>query len=700
MDFNFLQKDIMYSPKRFFNRELSLLKFHGRVLEESFRVSLPLLERLRFLAISGSNLDEFCMVRFAGLKSRRANEENISIDGQSFKEQTKNAYKEIKRIKKRQFEAFSSLRKELAKENFHILSEKELSKKSISKLEAVFTQEILPELAVFDFDKKIPFLANQTINILVLAGQRHKIISIPKTSKRFIPVSETKNKVSFIAIEKLVSLFLHKVIDGEKNINKLAVFNIIRDNSIEFYNKSDNIIAWFENALEKRKQGKFSLIDILDGCDEDTENFLKKKFKLEESDIVRSGFLGYLHLQQLIIPFRGKMLFKEYAPRKSEQIKKANNDYFEAIEKEDILVHHPYESYEIVVNFLNQAAKDIDVISIKQTIYRTNKESPIMYALMEAAKNGKDVTAYIELRARFDEAANLNWAKIMESYGVKVVFGHPEYKSHCKISLVRRKVKNKIKSYVHYGTGNYNPVTANIYTDLSYFTSDEDLCNDAEAVFNLMETQNRPDELKKLIISPFDSRDSLLALIEKEIEFANAGKPATIWAKANSLMDDVIIDAFYKASKAGVKINLIIRGICSLRPGIKGLSENIKVKSIVGRFLEHSRIYCFGNGKKMAPTNAKVFISSADLMRRNMIKRVETMVPIEKTKIKKQILNQIMYANIKDNKNSWILDEDMNYHRESKNAEAFGAQEFFMHNPSLAVKGSSAKLKRKVKSTR
>ncbi len=696
MEFKFLQKDLAYSPKRFFNRELSLLKFHERVLEESLKNTLPLLERLRFLSISGSNLDEFCMVRFASLKEKRVDEENVSIDGLSFKEQIKLCYPYIIQLQKKQYASFSEIKKELSKTNFHILSKDELKKKDISILKKVFIDDILPTIILNKIDNDFPFLENLSINLLFEVEGVNSIISLPKRTKRFVTIANNKNKISLIPVEDLILLFASKVFNS-KQTNHLATFSVIRDTLIAFDEKAEDMIAWFEEALKKRKQGKLTLLDIHSSSSKTGIELLKKKLKLDDNDITFSDFLAYRHLGQIIYPFKKKLLFKDYAPRKSERVKKFDNDYFKAIESGDILVHHPYESYEIVVNFLKQAANDDDVISIKQTIYRTNKESPIMYALMDAAKNGKDVTAYIELRARFDEEANLGWAKIMESHGVKVIFGHPKYKFHSKISLIRRKQKNKIKSYVHYGTGNYNPITANIYTDLSFFTDDEDLGNDADNVFDFLETKKELKPFKKLITAPFDLRDELIRLIEKEIEFANTGRPATIMAKANSLMDDVVIDALYKASKAGVKIKLIIRGICSLRPGIKGLSENITVKSIVGRFLEHSRIYCFGNGKKFPSQSAKVYISSADLMRRNMIKRVETLIPIEKTKVKKQILTQIMYANIKDNANSWILDSEMNYNRETVKSGGFCAQEFFMENPSLYGSGRTARLKREVK---
>ncbi len=698
MDFNFIHKSIAYSPKRFFNRELSLLKFHERVLAESFRNSLPLLERLRFLSIAGSNLDEFCMVRFAALKEKRLDEENVSIDGQSFKQQIKNAYPYIESIKEKQYTSFVEIKRQLEQNGYFFAKISDLRKKEINKLEKEFMNEILPNLKIQAVDDKFPFLPNLSLNLLVVADDIRYVISLPRRCQRFIPIIKNKTKVAYIAVEDVVSLFSDKIFK-DVDVRVCAFFSVIRDTLMAFDEKAEDVIGWFEEALAKRKQGRITLVDIRLDATNDDINYLKKKMKLDDADITVSKFLAYRHLGQVVFPFKKKMLFREYSPRKSEQIKKFDGDYFKAIDSEDILIHHPYESYEIVVNFLKQAAKDKDVISIKQTIYRTNKESPIMKALIEGAKNGKDVTAFIELRARFDEEANLAWAKAMEIQGVKVVFGHKKYKCHSKISLVQRKHKDEIKSYVHYGTGNYNPITANIYTDLSFFTCDRDLGEDADEVFNVVETSKRSDRFKKLVIAPYYLRDRLVEHIEKEIEFAKLGKPASIWAKANSLMDDVVIDALYRASQAGVKIKLIIRGICALRPGVKGLSENITVKSIVGRFLEHSRIYCFGNGRKMAPENAVVYISSADLMRRNMVKRVETLIPIDNSKIKKQILNQIMYANIKDVSGSWVLDEDMNYNRQSDD-KGFSAQEFFMRNPSLSSAGAKSKLRRKVKNTK
>lgn len=683
------------SPQRFFNRELSWLAFNRRVLEESMNKRYPLLERLRFLAISGSNLDEFFMVRVAGLAAQiYAGVTARSDDGRTPQEQLDAVREAVEDLRKKQDEYFVCLRKELERENLYIVGQDDLSKQDKKLLQSVFEESIFPVLTPIALDPAhpFPFLPNLSHSLILSLkhsdGHEQKAsLPLPGSLSRFIRLG--KNPDRFIALEDVVMLFIEQIFPNFK-VKEFGLFSIIRDCLLEVDERSEDLIAQFETALERqRRRGVIALVTNRQ-MPESLLAFVEHQLDVERENVTRrDGFIGIRSLTSLIVPDRRDLLFKPYKPRRPERVRDFKGDHFAAIRKKDMVIHHPYESFEVVVKFLRQAAKDSDVVSIKQTLYRTNKNSPIVKALIDAAHAGKAVTAVVELRARFDEEANLKWAKDMEQAGVHVVFGLMNYKTHAKISLVTRKEGTKMRGYAHFGTGNYHEVTANIYTDLSFFTCDKDLCHDAALVFNYLTGYAQPEGLKKLCIAPINLRDRLVELIEREIKFAKEGKPASIWAKMNSLLDPVLIDALYKASNAGVKITLVVRGICALRPGIPGLSENIRVTSIVGRFLEHSRIVCFGNGSKLPSPDAKVFISSADWMPRNTMHRVETLVPIENPTVHEQIMGQIMQANVKDEALSWLLHDDMSYTRISESPQAFSCHQFFMTHPSLSGRGSA-----------
>ena len=683
------------SPSRFFNRELSWLAFNRRVLEESLNKRYPLLERLRFLAISGSNLDEFFMVRVAGLSAQiDAGVTSRSDDGRTPGEQLDAVLEAVEELRKKQDEYFAVLRAELEQNGMFIVSHGDLTKQDKKMLQSVFEESVFPVLTPIALDPAhpFPFLPNLSHSLILslqhIDGHEQKaLLPLPNSLARFVRLG--KNPDRFIALEDVVMLFIDQIFPNFK-LKQSGLFSIIRDSLLEVDERSEDLIAQFETALERqRRRGVIALTAGRDMPDS-LLSFVEDKLGVDRENVfIRDGFIGVRSLSSLIVPDRPDLLFPPYKPRRPERVKDFKGDHFAAIRKKDMVIHHPYESFEVVVKFLRQAAKDPDVVSIKQTLYRTNKNSPIVKALIDAAHAGKAVTAVVELRARFDEEANLKWAKDMEQAGVHVVFGLMNYKTHAKISLVTRKEGTKMRGYAHFGTGNYHEVTANIYTDLSFFTCDKDLCHDAALVFNYLTGYAQPEGLKKLCIAPLNLRERILELIEKEIGFAKEGKPASIWAKMNSLLDPVLVDALYRASNAGVKITLIIRGICALRPNIKGLSENIRVTSIVGRFLEHSRIVCFGNGAKLPSAEAKVFISSADWMPRNTLHRVETLVPIENPTVHEQIMGQIMQANVKDQALSWLLDENMNYTRLSESAQAFSCHRFFMTHPSLSGRGSA-----------
>ena len=684
-------------PDRFLNRELSWLAFNWRVLEEVDNLNVPLLERLRFLSISATNLDEFYSVRVAGLRElARAGSITPGIDGRSIPEQLAFIDSEARDLMRRQQSVLANLRKEMAAQDIHILTAAE-AKEDHAYLLQYFLSHVFPVVSPLAIDPAhpFPFIPNAGFALALQLERKtdkrslRALVPVPQQINRFVVLPGKGYR--YLPLEELILMHLEQLFPGYA-LKGHCSFSVLRDSDLEVEDEAEDLVREFEVALKRRRRGEVIRLKISANAPQALRDDIMVEFSVTNTEVIEvDGMLGLPDLKELVIDDRPNLLWPNFTPRVPERVTDHDGDMFAAIRNKDMLLQHPYETFDMVVRLLQQAARDPNVLAIKQTLYRTSKRSPIVEALCEAAEDGKSVTALVELKARFDEAANIRQSRRLERAGAHVVYGFMNLKTHAKISTIVRREGNRLVTYTHYGTGNYHPITARIYTDVSLFTCDAALGRDATKVFNYLSGYAQPETLENISISPLTLKTTLLQGIAAEAEHARAGKPAAIWAKLNALIDADVIDALYAAGQAGVKISLVVRGICGLRPGVAGLSENIRVKSVIGRFLEHSRIVCFANGHDLNSPNARVYISSADWMDRNLHRRVETLVEIHNETVKAQIVSQIMAANLADVAQSWVMQPDGSYERATwpKGSFAFSCHRFFMENPSLSGRGSA-----------